>query len=1077
VSGSGRTLSFTYNGDGTLAQVTLPDGRYVAYSYTGGLLSDVRDLGGHHTSYSYDTAGRLSDVLDANGHHVVRNTYDPATGRVTDQYDAAGNHTSFAWDAYTQTETMTAPDGGVWKDVYNGNVLTKQIDPLGHATSFSYDLNLNLAAITDPAGDITAFTYDSDGNILTETDADGAQSSYTYNSLDEQTSSTDPRGVSTTYTYDSVGNATSTSVPDPAGGTITTAASHDPGTGLLTSSTDARGKITHYDYDVQGDLTTVTDPLGNTTSYGYDSSGRRTSEITPRGNSPGANPTDYTTTYAYFDNNQVQSVTDPLGHATTYTYDNVGNQLTSTDANSHTTTYTYNATNQVASVQPPDLTIPATTYAYDVNDRVQTVTRPYVNGSLTTSYAYDAAGRLTSLSNPLGSWSYQYNANNDRTKTTNPAGSNTTLSYDPMHRVTSVSYSDSTPAVSFSYNADGYRTSMSDGAGTINYSYDSLDRLANVTRGSTTFSYGYDKAGHIVSRTDPGQSPDTFAFDDDGRLTSVTSNSTVQAVYGYDEDSNLVSTTFPASNGYVQTRTFDHADRLTNIANTASGTTLTRAGYTYDAVGNPTQIIDASGATTTYGYDALNRLTSACYNTTTCTGASDYINWTYDAAGNRLSETRPAGTSSYTYNSSDQLTQTSGPAGTSTYGYDRAGNQTSTGSATAAFNAAGQMASSTSGGITTSYGYDGDGRRLSEATGTSTTQLLWDPLTYQLDEERDGAGTLLRSYTYGNGLIDMTEPAASGGPFYYQVDGQGSVLAVTNAAGATEWQYAYEPYGTPRATTQADPNAPTNPIGWTGQYSDSPTDTTLLRARAYDTSTGRFTSPDPAGTNDTYGYGNDSPLVYTDPNGTDPNNPNDPFSNGLDPEASGIANFMLGACASGDWSCNDAGNTASQIYYGHEIAGMVANNSTLKCLSGKGSCGSTVLNAAIFAAGSFDGGDAIILGADAARVADAAEEGTGVLRLSSEESWGNAKTLEDHFANHGADFGANSPAEYARGASEFFQRGIQDGLPTKISSDGTIRVYDPATNTFGSYRPDGATKTFYKPTSSSYWERQPGVDQ
>ena len=48
--------------------------------------------------------------------------------------------------------------------------------------------------------------------------------------------------------------------------------------------------------------------------------------------------------------------------------------------------------------------------------------------------------------------------------------------------------------------------------------------------------------------------------------------------------------------------------------------------------------------------------------------------------------------------------------------------------------------------------------------------------------------------------------------------------------------------------------------------------------------------------------------------------------------------------------------------------------------------------------------------------------------------------------------------------------------------DGTIRVYDPTTNTFGSYTASGATRTFYKPdpaihkfkTNLDYWNAQPG---
>ena len=34
---------------------------------------------------------------------------------------------------------------------------------------------------------------------------------------------------------------------------------------------------------------------------------------------------------------------------------------------------------------------------------------------------------------------------------------------------------------------------------------------------------------------------------------------------------------------------------------------------------------------------------------------------------------------------------------------------------------------------------------------------------------------------------------------------------------------------------------------------------------------------------------------------------------------------------------------------------------------------------------------------------------------------------------------------------------------------------DPATNTFGSYTADGAVRTFFKPSSDTYWARQKGV--
>jgi len=101
----------------------------------------------------------------------------------------------------------------------------------------------------------------------------------------------------------------------------------------------------------------------------------------------------------------------------------------------------------------------------------------------------------------------------------------------------------------------------------------------------------------------------------------------------------------------------------------------------------------------------------------------------------------------------------------------------------------------------------------------------------------------------------------------------------------------------------------------------------------------------------------------------------------------------------------------------------------------------------------------------------------------AEKSWANPNTLEDHFIRHGNDFGAISADDYAQKASQFLLDSQRLRLPTKIDLKGTIRVYDPKTNTFGSYNPNGTTKTFYKPnpaqhgrpTNLDYWNDQPGV--
>lgn len=90
--------------------------------------------------------------------------------------------------------------------------------------------------------------------------------------------------------------------------------------------------------------------------------------------------------------------------------------------------------------------------------------------------------------------------------------------------------------------------------------------------------------------------------------------------------------------------------------------------------------------------------------------------------------------------------------------------------------------------------------------------------------------------------------------------------------------------------------------------------------------------------------------------------------------------------------------------------------------------------------------------------------------------WNDPALLQSHFEDHAADFGVVSESEYESQARQFFERGLRNRLPTKIDDSGNIRIYDPKSNTFGSYTKEGTTRTFFKPTSKvKYWIKQDGV--
>jgi len=114
------------------------------------------------------------------------------------------------------------------------------------------------------------------------------------------------------------------------------------------------------------------------------------------------------------------------------------------------------------------------------------------------------------------------------------------------------------------------------------------------------------------------------------------------------------------------------------------------------------------------------------------------------------------------------------------------------------------------------------------------------------------------------------------------------------------------------------------------------------------------------------------------------------------------------------------------------------------------------------------------LGSNPSRFTNSLSTSQTVSAQAAEASWANHASLPDHFARHGADFGARNADEYALLAMQFLQRARSEGLPAKADDRGVLRVFDPRSGTFGAYNRDGTTKTFFKPGSTEYFERQPG---
>ncbi|MFE6288309.1 putative adhesin [Streptomyces sp. NPDC057877] len=831
------TTSYTYDGRGLLSSATDPLGRTTTYGYNGAeQLTSARNPAGDTTTYAYDDAGHLTRTTDPSGASVVR-AYD-AGGRLASETDAAGNKTTYTYDKVGRLLSSVSPRGNV-----------SGADPAAHTTSYAYDAAGNRTKVTGPTGASTTTTYDAINRPLVVTD---------------------PLGHTTAYTYDANDNVTK--VTDAADKTVTSVYDRN---NRLTGSTNQLSRTTTYAYDADGNLLSRTSPLGHKESWTYDADGRQATTVDPRGNATGADPAQYTTTYGYDPAGNLTTVTDPLGGVTTTAYDAVNNVVKQTDADQRATAYGYDDLDRLTQVTAPGGAV--TIYGYDKNGDV--ATRTDANGHVTT-YAYDTARRLTSVTDPLDRvTAYAYDADGNLTRKTTSRGS-ISYFYDPRGLTTKTDYSDSTPDVTFGYNEAGQLTARVNSAMSEDFVY---DPVGNLTR-TRHFAYTYDAAGRMLTRTYSGGSI-AYTYDADGRTATMTADDKT-TTYTWDPAGNLTRSALP--NTETEDRTHDRAGRVTAVTSAKAGTTVTKTALTLSAAGLPTHVDVTRAGVGTGGYDltydAAGRLTSGCFpqpGTAGC-AAGRTTSYTYDKVGNRLTSTLGTTSTSYTYDAADQLTSTTTGTTTTAYAYDGEGNQTKKGADTYTYDLAGQIFAATVAGTGYTYNHDASGNQVAVAKdGTITNRYQWDPnapLPLLASESR-GLG-IAQTYRYDPLGQPESTKAGPSTVFYYHHDTQGSPVDVTDSTGTLHQRWAYDPYGARTLDTTAS-GAPASTPSYTGARHEPTTGNLDLHARQYDTTTGRFTRPDPATRDQStpyvspYAYADNVPTFLTDPSGLTPDDPND----------------------------------------------------------------------------------------------------------------------------------------------------------------------------------------------------------
>ncbi|GLX94061.1 hypothetical protein [Herbidospora sp. NBRC 101105] len=682
------------------------------------------------------------------------------------------------------------------------------VDDQGRVFTLHRDTGGLITKIVDPLGAQAAvFLYDLAGRPVRHTDAAGAATLFRWDDDDRLTTLEDPTGGTLTFGYE--GRAVTTL--DWGGGRL--AFAYSPG---RTRVTDAAGRVTVHDFDEKGRLVALgdgrrwawtdddllheeTDPLGGVVTRAYDHEGRLTTLRLPTGEESGA---EYGPRTVLRDpaGRELRLDTDEEGRPVRAltpgrdepldirTYHPVhGRPLTFTDGNGHTTSFGYDAAGNLTTVTPPAPLGPVR-YAYDGLSRVTAVTG---GDGRTVGYRHDAAGRLAEVVDEATGTvlaAYSHDALGRITRRSGPG-----WSYAHIWARTgrgprisrSVRTADGEPAeeVRYDHSPDGDLLAVTTPGGTTSYAYDDLGRLATVTTPAGHVArLTHDAAGRRV-RVDLGTAVQEIEHDASGRRTALT----VRGPGG----EPLLTTRYAYEGGLLRTAEID-------------------------------------GAAVEFAYDELGRLVRA--------GTTEYA---YDRAHNLVRLGRVA----FTLNAAGQVTR----FGDTEFTYDGAGDFVEEVNPTGSFaySPTHQTLTGVFGGVrVVDVSYDGldqrAPRRITETTvdGRTVTHVLtWSELGL-LRVVDDGAPTDLVRLPDGT-PIALTAP---GGAHHWIVtDHQGSVAALVGAEGEITARYRYTPHG---AVTAEGPAAALNPLRFLGAYQ-------LLRSahvlddHLYNGHWGRFTQPDP----------------------------------------------------------------------------------------------------------------------------------------------------------------------------------------------------------------------------------------
>ena len=830
-----KPATFTYNKRGKLIKTVSPGGiwkktQYDRRSNPVRVLYPDEDGNSLNINMEYDTMGRIISRTSPfkageNPQTVTSFDYNPdGSVRFKAQYRTGNSDTSsilpFHYE-YNPDGTVAAVYGPktLWPNEADFNVFkTAFLMRCGLSRAYSAAYN-----VTDKAKyNRITFSYNNDGSLQSRTMPDNTVWNYIYDSVGRLNKQISPDGRQTITEYDAVGNVVKQSVVGDNGKIYAISYAYTSRNEIRTVR-DPLGRETHFTYDADGNLSRMTDHRGYVSRFEYDGLRRLTKTVYPQSSDNAGNndAPDYFAEIRTYVKGFLHTITSPFGDKRTYFYNRDGQPVAIThsflyqeSSESATTSFKYYSNGTLKSVTDP-LKNTVTIAEYSKLGQIKKRLLPMGKEE---RFRYDSFGRMTGRTDVFGNtYAIEYDLLNRPVKMSNPDNTSRSIIYDSMNRVKSM-VDENGQEWGRGYTDDGLLKWQKDPMGlTSHMAYDKRGNLISSyrTQGNTDTQYGltrysYDAVGRLVMTTAADSTTQRIVYDDVkgkqtvydqlnnatsifkdglGRVVRIVDPIGNKQLFEYEKHTRLVRK-YTDAGEQVWTRTYDGLGRLSKeFGPRFPARAMTT--YTYDKLNRVTEVRDRMENVSRIKYDALGRVE----RTTNPMGHyTEYKYRTADLAhlnagkGLQLTVKDAEGNDKiYRRGFRGLLRQVEDEDGNRTsYGYDPVGRMTNVTDAMnrtsrMQYDSAGRLVRKSSAmGFATQYSYDAAGR-LSRVT---------DPRIRKVNG-RDVPLTLTLSYDAMDRVLKKSW--SNGETTQYSYDPRGLLSTAVN--GHSNYSYRYDKLG------------------------------------------------------------------------------------------------------------------------------------------------------------------------------------------------------------------------------------------------------------------------------------------